>query len=274
VASSARRISASAARPTSSWRSSGSRVPLAPREHLDGGRGGGDRDRAAGQWPRPLDRAAQEQRAREVGGEHRRDEVRAATLVLLRRVGRIGRVGLVGADRLVLDAVVGGKLTAPQGEQRRHERDQPGRDLPARAAHTLAQDGPAQRGAGRDGQHGRVLERQPGLRQPALDERDHGERLGEPGDAAHARDRVGGAQPRLAAARHLHRARVGAHGGGPVRRPVHEQPVPQGHPAEAQLSFLCHASSLLGRSAKNSVAKPRSRTSSRSSAECMSGQDS
>src|SRR5215211_2589233 len=58
-------------------------VALAPREHLDGGGRRGDRDRPAGQRPRPLDDLAQQHGAGDVGGEHRRDEVRAAAVVLL-----------------------------------------------------------------------------------------------------------------------------------------------------------------------------------------------
>ena len=59
------------------------RVALAPREHLDGDRGGGERDRAAGHRARLLERPPQQHRAGQVGGEHRRDQVRAAAVVLL-----------------------------------------------------------------------------------------------------------------------------------------------------------------------------------------------
>ena len=96
-------------------------VALAPREDLDGRGGRGERDGAAGQRARPLDGAPQQQRAGDVGGEHRRDQVRAAAVVLLVGVGRVRRlVGrLVGGDRLVLDAVVLGQLAAAQREHGR-----------------------------------------------------------------------------------------------------------------------------------------------------------
>src|ERR687894_1672509 len=58
-------------------------VALAPGEDLDGRRGRGQRDGAARQRARPLDRAPQQQRAGHVGGEHRGDEMRAAAVVLL-----------------------------------------------------------------------------------------------------------------------------------------------------------------------------------------------
>ena len=51
--------------------------------------------------------------------QHRADQVRAAALVLLRRVVRVERALLVGADRLVLDAVVGGEVAVAKGRQRR-----------------------------------------------------------------------------------------------------------------------------------------------------------
>ena len=76
-----------------------------------------------------------EQRAGDVGGQQRRDEVRAAAVVLLGGVGRVGvLVGrLVGGDRLVLDAVVGGQLAAAQGEHGGRERERRGRRLADRA---------------------------------------------------------------------------------------------------------------------------------------------
>ena len=70
-------------------------------------------------------------------------------------------------------------------------------------------------------------------------------------------------------------AGVVAHRSGPVGRAVDEQPVAQGHAAEPELA-LCDRTqrSLLGRSTKKDAAKPRSRTSIRSSLEWMSDQAS
>ena len=159
---STRRISASAARPTSSWRSSGSRVPsrrwiskpgrrsaLAVRVSLLRSHHANTSTAAAveaivtapaASGPGRSTRAAQQHRAGEVGGEQRRHEVRAAAVVLLgglRRVGLVGR--LVGGDRLVLDAVVLGQLAAAQGERGGHEREHRRGGLAGRAAQAAAQ---------------------------------------------------------------------------------------------------------------------------------------
>src|SRR4051794_8546646 len=92
-------------------RGAGVRVALAPGEDLDGGGGRSDRHGAAGHRARPLDHAPQQQRAGDVGGEHRRHEVRAAAVVLLVGLGSVGLLRrLVGRDRLVLDPVVLGEL--------------------------------------------------------------------------------------------------------------------------------------------------------------------
>ena len=85
---------------------------------------------------------------------------------------------------------------------------QAGGHLARGAAQPPAQHGPPDRRAGRDGEHGRVLERQLGLGQALLDQRDHGEGLAEARDAADAGDAVGRAQARLAAAGDLDRARL------------------------------------------------------------------
>src|SRR5829696_1770954 len=55
-------------------------VALAPREHLDGRGGRGERHGTAGQRARPFDDLPQQQRAGDVGGQHRRDQVRAAAV--------------------------------------------------------------------------------------------------------------------------------------------------------------------------------------------------
>ena len=249
--------------PTSSWRSSGSRVPIEPlelearalerrarrgvsacRSHhaktSTADRGRGERDRAAGQRARPLDRAAQQQRAREVGGQHRRDQVRAAALVLLRRVARRRRRRpRRRAIALCSTPWYGGELAAAQREQRRREaRSAPRPTSPPtpRSAGAAAARRPTDAPAATPSTDGSWNgSRASGS--AALDQRDDRERLGQPHDAAHAGDLVGGAQPRLAARRDLHRAVVRAHGGRPVRRAVHEQPVAQGHPAQTELAF-------------------------------------
>src|SRR5215210_2948972 len=251
-------------------------VALAPGEDLDGRGGRRERDGAARQRPRALDDLAQQQRAGDVGGQHRRDQVRAAAVVLLVGVGRVGGVvgRLVGGDRLVLDAVVLGQLAAAQREHGGRERDQRGGGLAARAAHAPAQLGAAEGRGGRDADHGRALERELGGGHRALDERDDRERLAEAHDAAHARDAVDALHARLAAGGDLYLALLVAHGGRPVRRAVDEQAVAQRHPAQAELAFgdRTHWRSLLGSSWKNPAATPRSRTSMRSSSEWISGQ--
>ena len=100
-------------------------------------------------------------------------------------------------------------------------------------------------------------------------------KLAEAYDAAQPRHAVGRGHARLAPRRGADLPAVVADRGGPRRRPVDEQPVAQGHPAEAELVVVCvlaHPSSLLVTSAKHRVAHSRSRTSMRSSAEWMSGE--
>jgi hypothetical protein len=77
------------------------------------------------------------------------------------------------------------------------------------------------------------------LGQPALDQREKRERLAEPRDAAKAR-KLGSrsAKSRLVAGRHLDFARIGPHGNRPLRRPVDQQSVPEGHPSQTQLYRL------------------------------------
>src|SRR5215218_4278692 len=256
-------------------RRAGVAVALAPGEDLDGRGGRGERHGAARERPGTLDRAPQQQRAGDVGGEHRRDEVRAAAVVLLVGVGCVGGlVGrLVGGDRLVLDAVVLGELAGTQGEHGGRERDQRRRGLAADAAHPLAQLGAPERGGGSDADHRRALERQLRRRHRLLDQRDHGERLAEPYHAAHPRHAVYALDARLAAGGDADLAVLVAHGGRPVGRAVHQQAVAQGHSAETELAFddRTQDRSLLGSSWKKDAATPRSRTSMRSSSEWISG---
>ena len=209
---STRRISASAARPTSSCASDGSRVPSrrcsscpagAARARRRCRRGARSRRRprrrcpsdatptaicAAG--PGRLERAAQQRGAGEVRRQQRRHEVRAAAVVLLRGVGGVGGVGLVGGDRLVLDAVVLGELAAAQRDEARQQRDRRDDRLGADAGlHRAAQER-ARRPPRRPSSPSTLTSwnGQLGLRQRALDERDDEHRLAEAHDPAHAGD--------------------------------------------------------------------------------------
>jgi hypothetical protein len=78
------------------------------------------------------------------------------------------------------------------------ERDERGGDLAASAAQPAAQERAADRRAGGDAEHGGALEGQLGGGQRLLDQRDHGERLAEADDAAHAGDAVDAVHARLA----------------------------------------------------------------------------
>ena len=151
---SARRISASAARPTSSCSSVGSRVPSTrwsswPGPAQRARQRGVARGARTTRRPRRRRRSrragtaapasgdgrstarAQQRGAGQVGGQQRRHQVRAAAVVLLGRVARVAGALLVGADRLVLDAVVGGEVAAAQGDERRRERERGQRRLAA-----------------------------------------------------------------------------------------------------------------------------------------------
>ena len=222
-----------------------------------------------------LHRPLEQQRARQVGGEHRRHQVRAAALVLLLRVARVVVVGLVGGDRLVLDAVVGGQLAAAQREQRRARarsaRTPARRRRPARGG---LQQRARERRAGGDADHARVLEGQLGLRQPPLDQRDAPRT---PRRAARAR--AGRGRRRAAVTRGLGPERdldepslartaaaqcVGPWTSSPLRRAI--------PPRRSLSSGTGISRSLPGRSWKKAAAKPRSRTSMRSSLACISGQ--
>ena len=252
------RISSSAARPTSSCSGVGSRVPttrwiswpgtaqraghaglgvaLAPGEDLHG------HGRAAQAHHRLGRRSAQSCLAHPHAAErrhrqHGRHQVGAAAIVLLVGVRGVGAV-LVGGDRLVLDAVVGGQIAAAQGHQRRSERQQRDRRLAPDGAGARGADGLAAKGRGAHGaERAGVLHRQAGLGQGALDERDHGEGLGQLGQPAQAGNplRRLPAEVRLGPGGHLHRPGLRAHRGGPVRGPVHQQPVAQGHAPQPQL---------------------------------------
>jgi hypothetical protein len=156
--------------------------------------------------------------------------------VLLARGAGVDLALLVGADRLVLDAVVGGELAAAQRDERGRERDRGDGGLAAHPARAAAQDGAGGRGGGHGGEHRRILEGQLRLGQRAPDQRDHGHRLAEAHHPAQAREASGAAaHARLAPGGHGDRAVVAAHGRRPVLGAVDEQAVAQGHAAELEL---------------------------------------
>ena len=146
-APSTRRISASAAIPTSScsgvgsfvarrrWISRpgaveglgerGAVVAIAPGEHLDRQRGAAEADPGAGHRPGALDQPLEQHGAAGREQHHRGDEVRAAAVVLLGDAGRVLDPLLVGGDRLVLDPVVGGQVAIGEGDHRRAPRRSP-----------------------------------------------------------------------------------------------------------------------------------------------------
>ena len=215
-------------------REAGVRMALRPAEDLDRHGDAADRHRALGE------RAAQAGApdpdvARHGAGEQRGDQVRAAALVLLVSLGRVG-AELVAPDRLVLHAVIGGELAAAEREQRGCEAHCRDRRLAAERACAGAAHGLPNRSRGRHrAEPLQVLHRQLRLRQPALDDRQQRERLGQlrhPAQARHALDPA--TDGRLLAGGDPDRAVADAHRRGPVGRPVDQQAVAQRHPAEAQ----------------------------------------
>ena len=198
---STRRISASAARPTSSWRLVGSRVPtragarsrarsarasarpvvaLAPGEDLDGDaavRRARRRRRPAASGARaPGAAAACPARLEAIIGAIRCEPQRSCSLAASRGVVV---VLLVGGDRLVLDAVVLGELAAAQREQRRGERER--RRAPPRRRRRARGGAAARRRAWRRPSTPSTAASWNGSRasgSAALDERDDGHRLG------------------------------------------------------------------------------------------------
>ena len=119
---------------------------------------------------------------------HRGDQVGAAAVVLLGRARRVVRAGLVGADRLVLDPVVGGELAVAQRDHRGHQRPAPpARTSPPGAAAAGPQRAADARGDQHRAQHPRVLERKASCGQPQPHQRDQGERFGQAQRAAQQR---------------------------------------------------------------------------------------
>src|SRR2546423_5488596 len=174
-------------RPAQHPRQSRASVALGPGEYLHRDRHAAERHGAVRKrtaQARPADRDVADGRT----GEQGRDEVRAAALVLLAGLRRV-LVLLVGGDRLVLDAVIRGQVTAPQCEERRHQADPGHRQLARHGSRSRCAKGLTRgRRAGHRTERADVLHRQLGLGQRALHERDDRERLSELGHAADARD--------------------------------------------------------------------------------------
>ena len=176
-------------------------VALAPGEHLRGDRGAGDTDR------RPRDRAGllegplEQQLAGRREHQHRRHQVGAAALVLLGRRGRVVRAGLVGADRLVLDAVVSGQVAIAERHHRRRQTERRLDQLSGGARRPAAERPAGARGDEHRGDHANVLEREPGRPQLHPHGRDQQEGLGQPQRAPQQRhpDRQVRGEHRLAA---------------------------------------------------------------------------
>ena len=211
AARSARSISSSAARPTSSWASLGSRVPTArwsswpgrrsaratrvPRWRSDQAKTSTAAPAAASWTPScaacpgrstARRRSAAPARLAASSGARRCEPQRSCSLAA---VARVAVALLVGGDRLVLDAVVGRDLAAAQREEGGQERQGGHRGLGPGPRAAPAHGRAARRGRDGGERHARVLEGQPRLGQRALDERHDRERLGQPRHAAHARGR-------------------------------------------------------------------------------------
>ena len=99
------------------------RTARPPRETLADA---GDRAR---QRPRAAEQPLDDQLAGDREDQQRRDQVGAAALVLLGGVGGVEAAALIGADRLVLDAVVGGQVAVAKrgrrGQQAEQRRSRP-----------------------------------------------------------------------------------------------------------------------------------------------------
>ncbi len=246
-------------------------VPLAPGEELECEAHGRERAERADRTAQRLGRARRDARGADRAEQHRRDEVRAAALVLLGR-GRRVDVALVARDGLVLGAVVAHELAVAQRHERRDDADHGRRDLAAEASAAL-HDGRERRAEERRGGHAAVLEREPGLRQAAPDHWQCREHLRHAHDAAHEGHAVGEARARPQAALDADAAVGRAHRRRPGGRPEQREAVAERHPAEAKLLVVrllvvTHAVSapILSMQCTNArTASSRSRTSMRSS---------
>ena len=170
----------------------------------------------ARQRPRMPEQPLGDQLAGHREDQQGRDQVGAAALVLLGGVGGVEAAALIGADRLVLDAVVGGQVAIAKRRRGRQHAEQP-RSRPraggaAAGRRAQAADRAAdRRGGERDREHPRVLDRQARRGQAAAGDRDDRERLRQPqrarGAAASSR-----AAPREHAAWGPRRPRSGRRG--------------------------------------------------------------
>ena len=260
-ARSARRIASSAAVPTSSCSSVGSRVASRRWISVPGRRtarasaesglrshhaNSSTASRHRGEpaatprsaRPGALEQALDDELAGDREDEQRGDQMRAAALVLLGTSDRIGLPLLVGADRLVLDAVVGGEVGSAQGHGGRQQAERRGEALARRRRLRAAAQQAAGGGRGDGGeQDARVLERQPRLGQLA------GARAGSTAKASASfsgpRSSGSAAGPRREASASAPEATLIAPSARarrrrPRRRAVDEQPVAKRHAAEAQ----------------------------------------
>ena len=161
--------------------------------------------------------------------------------MLLGGVGRVQAVALIGADRLVLDAVVRGQISIAKRSRRRQHSQEADHALPQGAATARrvrpseAADRSAGRGGGeRDHEDPRVLDREPSRRQATAGQRYDRERLREPQRTAKQRNRAQPPAPehRLGAGRHLDVAVTGPSCRRPGSGAVNQQPVAKRHPTE------------------------------------------
>ena len=255
-------------------------VALGPREDLDGDaerRQRRPRRCAAGAGP--LDRAAQQRGAGEVRRQQRRHQVRAAAVVLLGRVARVG--GVRARRRRSPCARRRGRRRARRRAARRgsaaSESAATAASPPAPRVAARAAARPPARGGGHRAEDLGVLERQLRLGQRALDERDDDDRLAEAHDAARRPATVVDALQRAACGPEATRDRAVA--GGAPRRPSASGRGRAGRcAAPSRRAAACSvALASVTRAAprqtsrKKRAAKPRSRTSMRSSAAWISG---
>ena len=225
-------------------------VAVAPGEHLDRDRGAAEADAGAGGGVRVLDQPLQQHRAAGREQHHRHDQVGAAAVVLLRHRGDVVDPLLVGGDRLVLDPVVGGEVAVHQRHHRRHRAD--------RLDQALAQRPRPAPACAAARSRARVAPTAASTRQFSKGSRAAGSRRRASGSTAIAsasfsgprrpgsRATSFGRQLGLALGGDLDLPVAVAHRGGPVGRPVDQQPVAQRHPSEPQpLSvFRGHAVTL------------------------------
>ncbi len=195
--------------------------------------------------------------------EHRADQVRAAALVLLRHLARVASL-LVAADRLVLDAVVGGEAgsrsaasagSAPSSATASSRRRSP-------ATRRRSELEPTTLAAATAGDTVRSSNGSRAELSRSARQRDHRHRLGEAQRPAQQRGR---AEPRRGArvgfgpeATSISPSR-GARGDRPRGRPVDQQAVAKRHPAEPQRLGVGSEPSAPSRSSGRRLAHPSTR---------------